>query len=629
LASRRAAFLAAVAAGMLVAPAGHAATTRVTPATGTARSKPTVIGTGFRKHRLVHLRLGHASLGTVRVNGRGRFTFRFHVGHRLGVGSKRLVASDGRRAVANRFRIAGTAGTRASMTAASNGQRFLLSPVAGLSGTAVQVRGWGFPRNGVVRILFDGDLQGAPRPVDGRGRLQASFTVPDVGAGAATVALRSSRPTMTAPFNVRSSTPAANGCVKKGPAPGPTAAADQVHLAWTGDAAHTLTVVWHTDSAVASDVEYRAAGETDWSTAVGSVHPSGTHGTLHEATLHSLDADTTYEYRVRGDGGGWSATFTTCTAPPQDGTIDFVYVADTGIIGRTDGLATGTKQVRDEIARIDPLFVLGGGDYAYFDKDKRFGSLENTIDAWFNQEQPITAEAPFMPAYGNHEVLLGEGFTNWEQRFATPAGHEGPDGKNEDYSFDVGDAHFTSITAVFDRSGLDQPTLDWIDQDLADAKARGQRWLIPYMHVPSFSDGTNHGENVVLRGQLAPIFERHGVHLVIAAHTQNYERSYPLKDVTSSTYTLTSHDPSCYTAQDGTVWMKVSPGGKLSNINGSFADFKHATPPTWTAARDNKHHEYAHFTLSPSGISVTAFGVKGDGSKPVVIDKFHITTGSC
>jgi hypothetical protein len=624
------ALAAALLATFVWASAGYAATTRVTPASGGASARPTVVGTGFRAHRLVHVRLANLALGSVRADAQGRFTFRFHVGHRLGPGSKRLVASDGRRAVANRFTVAGSGGAASSMTADSAGQRLLLSPLAGHPGATVTITGWGFPRNASVAILFDGVQQGSARAVDGHGRVQASFKVPDVDPGAATVSVQSSRPTLAAPFRVRATPPPpGSGCNKSGPAPGASASADQVHLAWTGDPANSLTVVWHTDQAVASDVEYRKRGTSQWATASGAVRPSGTHGSLHQATLHSLGAESTYEYRVQADGGGWSQVFETCTAPGKNGTIDFVFFADTGIIGRTDGLATGTKQVRDQIAKIDPLFVLGGGDYAYFDNDKRFGSLENTIDAWFNQEQPIAAEAPLMPAYGNHEVLLGEGFTNWEQRFATPAGHTGPDGPNEDYSFDVGDAHFTSITAVFDRSGLDQATLDWIDQDLADAKARGQRWLIPYMHVPSFSDGTNHGQNVVLRGQLAPIFERYGVHLVIAAHTQNYERSYPLKDVTSASYTLTSHDPSCYTTQDGTVWMKVSPGGKLSNINGSFADFKHTPPPTWTAARDNKHHEYAHFTLSPSGIGVTAFGVKGDGSTPVVIDRFHITTGSC
>jgi hypothetical protein len=62
-----------------------------------------------------------------------------------------------------------------------------------------------------------------------------------------------------------------------------------------------------------------------------------------------------------------------------------VFFADTGLIGRLDGLATGTAQVRDEIAALDPTLLLGGGDYAYFDTDKRFGDLNATIDAWFDQ----------------------------------------------------------------------------------------------------------------------------------------------------------------------------------------------------------------------------------------------------
>jgi hypothetical protein len=399
-----------------------------------------------------------------------------------------------------------------------------------------------------------------------------------------------------------------------------------VHLAWVRDAARTLTVVWRThDSDTASHVEYRKKGATAWQPASGERRPSGTSGTLHEVTLRSLSPSTTYEYRVRGDGGTWSAVFTTCTAPLAGGEFDFVYVADTGLIGRDDGLATGTKQVRDEIAALSPQLVLGGGDYAYFSTDKRFGTLERTIDAWFNQMQPVAASAPFMPAYGNHEVLLGEGFSNWAARFPTPAGFD----ERRHYSFEVGAAHFVSILAAHDDDGLSQATLDWIDQDLSAARAQGMRWLIPFMHVSSFSDGTNHGQNVVLRRQLAPIFERHGVKLAISSHTQAYERSYPLTNVTSSGYERTSTSKSCYTLSDGVTWVKVSPGGKISNINRSFAAFKTSPAPSWTAARDNTMHHFARVRVSSTALVFTDFGVKEDGSTPVVKDTFRYTTSGC
>ena len=148
---------------------------------------------------------------------------------------------------------------------------------------------------------------------------------------------------------------------------------DQVHLAWVGEPSSTLNIVWRTcNTATASTVQYRPLGSGPWLAVIGSLRSSGTAGTLHEVALAGLAAGTVYEYMVQGDGGAWSQPFIARTAPPPGpATFDAIYYADTGLVGRTDGLATGTQQVVDEIARINPLLVLTGGDYAYFDTDKR------------------------------------------------------------------------------------------------------------------------------------------------------------------------------------------------------------------------------------------------------------------
>jgi hypothetical protein len=333
-----------------------------------------------------------------------------------------------------------------------------------------------------------------------------------------------------------------------------------------------------------------------------------------------------YEYRVRGDAGTWGSVSTTRTAPPLGpATFDFVYVADTGLIGRSDGLATGTAQVIDEIAELNPLFVLPGGDYAYFDTDKRFGSLNNTIDAWFNQMQPISRSAPLMPTYGNHEALLGEGFEPWAARFPTPNGFD----SRRNYSFDVGDAHFVSIFAVSGQDGLSSGQLTWIQQDIQAARAAGQRWIIPYYHVSPFSEGTSHPSNTTLRQQLGPLFEQLGVKLTISSHDQSYERTYPLTNVPSSN-TPTSTSLTCYTMSDGVTWLKTSPGGKLSSKNGDFSQWRTATPPAYTAYRNNTMHHFTRVQIFAAGVlRVSTYGVVGDGSTPVVLDAFEYRVDGC
>jgi hypothetical protein len=346
-------------------------------------------------------------------------------------------------------------------------------------------------------------------------------------------------------------------------------------------------------------------------------------------TLKGLAPGTPYQYRVQTDNNGWSPVYGARTAPRKGpATFDAVFFADTGIAGRTDNLASGIQQIIDEIGKLNPTVLLGGGDYAYFDKDKRFGTLDATIDAWFNQMAPLASRAPLMPAYGNHEADpdRGEQLAPWVESFATPPRESGL----YDFSFDVGDVHFISVFAPFDYTGVTDQQLAWLEADMTAAEARGMRWLIPYFHVPLFGDGMNHGPNLLLRAELGPLFERHGVRLALAAHDQSYERSFPLADV-PSTNRVTSFSQNCYTASDGVVYMKVSPSGKESNISGGFSPFKSAAKPYWTAVRDNTMHHYARLRFSADGsVTVEALGVKpGNVAPPVIVDSFKLAAGAC
>lgn len=408
----------------------------------------------------------------------------------------------------------------------------------------------------------------------------------------------------------------------------PSETPDQVHLAWVGDPSTTLTIVWHTlNTATPSSVQYRAAGSTAWLEATGSQRTSGTTGKLHQVNLSGLSPSTAYEYRVQGDGGTWSEVYSTRTAPPPGPAADFdvIYFADTGLAGRTDGLATGTEQVVDEIAALNPLLVLPGGDYAYFNTDKRYGTHEKTIDAWFNQVQPIASRSPMMPTYGNHEVGLDETYQPWANRFPTPTGWT----NRKAYSFDIGDVHFISVFAVTNKDALPDSQISWLKNDIAGARAAGRRWIIPYMHIPAFADGTNHPSNLALRAQLGPVFESNGIKLVLTSHDQAYERTYPLKNI-GTTNTPTSTSKSCYEMSEGVTWVKISPGGKLSNISKGFSPFATNPPPAWTAYRNNTTHVFSRLSVRAAGsIKLDTYGVKGDGTPPVIIDTFEYTTGSC
>jgi acid phosphatase type 7 len=392
----------------------------------------------------------------------------------------------------------------------------------------------------------------------------------------------------------------------------------QVHLSWAHDPSHGLTVIWRGASGPACGaVEYREIGTAHWRHVPAAARDEAAIGRIFQATLTQLEPDSGYEYLVR-NGDAKSALFRTRTAPgPEPADFRFAFVCDMGIAGREDDLADGVEQVIRELAAADPLFVLGGGDYAYADRDRRFADVREAVDAWFLQMEPLIARCPFMAQYGNHEVALVERFRDWRPRFAHPAGFG--DGRN--YSFDVGTAHFTALFVP--DSAFDPGQTAWLEADLAGARARGMRWLVAYQHEPMFGHGRSHPATTEIRRLLAPIFERHRVDLHLSGHDQNYERTYPLLDAASAPR-ITSDSQDHYPARTGVIYAKVSPGGKMSDMRSDFSRFT-AGPPAFIAGRDDTMHHFALVSvISDLELVVDVYGVIGDGSPRRLIDTFRI-----
>jgi hypothetical protein len=190
--------------------------------------------------------------------------------------------------------------------------------------------------------------------------------------------------------------------------------------------------------------------------------------------------------------------------------------------------------------------------------------------------------------------------------------------------------HFISVFAASDATGgLRSGTASWIENDVLAARARGQRWIVPFFHVAPFADGSSHPSNLDLREDLGPLFERLGVQVALSTHDQSYERTFPLTDVPDSN-TPTSTAKRCYTLADGVTWMKVSPAGKLSSKNHDFSKFQTHPAPAYTAFRDDTLHHITRIRFSAGGtMRVETFGIRGDGSPPIIQDTFEYRDGTC
>jgi hypothetical protein len=68
----------------------------------------------------------------------------------------------------------------------------------------------------------------------------------------------------------------------------------------------------------------------------------------------------------------------------------------------------------------------------------------------------------------------------------------------------------------------------WLEQTLATAT---ERWRVVAVHHPPYSAGYQ-GSSLAVRRRWAPLFARHGVHLVLSGHDHDYQRSVPVDGVT-------------------------------------------------------------------------------------------------
>jgi hypothetical protein len=273
--------------------------------------------------------------------------------------------------------------------------------------------------------------------------------------------------------------------------------------------------------------------------------------------------------------------------------------------------------VIEELASDDPFLLIGGGDYVSAGTDDRFVDPATTIDAWFEQMEPLFARSIFLPGFGNHDVQLGERYADWVPRLpgATRSGGV------RSQSFDLGPAHFCSLFAP--GSVPDPQELEWLGRDLARGRQRGARWLIVYQHAPIFSHGTSHPSREGVREALVPIFEAHGVDLHLSAHDQNYERTAPLREAATKSVRPIGVDPATYRADEGVLYAKVSPFGKLSNRGRDFSRF--VEPPLEPiVARDDDYHHYALLRIEPRRLHVEIVGIPEKPGPRRQVDRFML-----
>jgi regulation of enolase protein 1 (concanavalin A-like superfamily) len=362
-------------------------------------------------------------------------------------------------------------------------------------------------------------------------------------------------------------------------------------------------VVWTTFEPSPGEVRYGVPGATTLtSPAASTFYPASTTNLAydyyqHEARLASLAASTTYEYQVRVGGvPAFDAADRFTTAPTSgSGTVRFIAFGDSG---------TGSVEQR----RLAALMEQDTFDLSIHTGDVVYGSVTGVGDATFRTfndwfflvyERWLRRSA-FFPSLGNHDSRAStqHGFAYLATFVLPPNGGspQFPDHAERYYSFDYGPVHFIALDSelAFEDPARRAEQLAWLDADLS---ATSQPWKVAYFHRTPYSAGTHHGSNLAIRAEFSPVFERHGVQLVLAAHDHLYERTKPWPE------TRPAHERVTYV---------VSGGGGAPVYPAGVAE--------WTAYSASRHH-YVRAVATACALSLEGVGLDGNVFDGVTMDQ--------
>jgi hypothetical protein len=162
------------------------------------------------------------------------------------------------------------------------------------------------------------------------------------------------------------------------------------------------------------------------------------------------------------------------------------------------------------------------------------------------------------------------------------------------YSFDYGDGHFLCLDSNLYLDPTEAGFQRWIADDLARTDAA---WKFVVYHHPAFNVGLKHYIEQHMR-VLSPVFEQHGVSIVLSGHEHNYQRTRPLRfapggngaagrlgerdRLVPGSFTVdTAFDGRRATRPDGVIYLTTGAGGN-SLYDPEFT----GQPSTWLRCED-------------------------------------------
>jgi Calcineurin-like phosphoesterase len=214
------------------------------------------------------------------------------------------------------------------------------------------------------------------------------------------------------------------------------------------------------------------------------------------------------------------------------------------------GCTSNTEDTVDNIISKSPEVVIGLGDNAY----------QIDVDCWFDIVEPI--DDIMKTVIGSHEIEDGHLDEILE--------HYNDDYQSKQYyAFSHENVRIIVMSTEADYNTA-SAQYSFVESELEDAAADPSvDWIIVAMHRQMYGSPTGPVPNpeLGLRDAYHPLFQKHGVGLVLQAHNHNYERTYPLNfssdDDTDEPF-ITTREATNYLNPDGQIFITIGTGGEDS-----------------------------------------------------------------
>jgi calcineurin-like phosphoesterase family protein len=209
------------------------------------------------------------------------------------------------------------------------------------------------------------------------------------------------------------------------------------------------------------------------------------------------------------------------------------------------GCSENTRKTVENMKKNDPELVLPLGDLSY----------QKSANCWFDLMSPLKNK--IFITLGFHDVNDGQAkLDQFVKSFELDKPY---------YSFDYGKVHFLVMASEspFENGSAQY---NFVKQDLEQTtNKKDVNWIIVTSYKPFYSSPSKHTGEKELRSVYHPLFEKHGVDLVLHAHNHNYQRTYPIsfnpadgsEPIVQHNFTTSYNDHT-----GGTIFAIVGTGGE-------------------------------------------------------------------